>query len=170
MSDIEHNLADSRKSSGGRAMYYGRSRSMYYGGGSPAAYYPGGAGGYGSGYYYGGGVGGWMAVGGFFAGMALIATIDKRVPEPENPHDAFLQQDAKGPPCKSGEDSRLLRLGMMTALTIGIHNFPEGMATFFAAMSDPARGASVALAIAIHNNPEGIVVAIPVYYATGNKR
>jgi ZIP family zinc transporter len=102
--------------------------------------------------------------------MALIATIDKLVPEPENPHDAFLQQDAKGPPCKSGEDSRLLRLGMMTALTIGIHNFPEGMATFVAAMSDPARGASVALAIAIHNIPEGIVVAIPVYYATGNKR
>merc|ERR1719409_2110566 len=30
-------------------------------------------------------------------------------------------------------------------------------------------GAMTALAIAIHNFPEGICVAMPIYYATGNK-
>jgi ZIP family zinc transporter len=103
--------------------------------------------------------------------MTLIATIDKLVPGPENPHDAILLDDGKGPPPRGSlKEQRLLRLGLMTALAIGIHNLPEGMATFVASMSDPARGVSVAIAIAIHNIPEGIAVAVPIYYATGSKR
>ena len=66
-------------------------------------------------------------------------------------------------------DKKLVRMGMMTALAIGIHNFPEGLATFVATLADPAVGAALAVAIAIHNIPEGLCVAIPVYYATGNR-
>jgi ZIP family zinc transporter len=61
-------------------------------------------------------------------------------------------------------------MGMFTALAIAIHNFPEGLATFAAALSDPALGLSIAVAIAIHNIPEGISVSVPVYYATGSKK
>ena len=61
-------------------------------------------------------------------------------------------------------------MGMFTALAIAIHNFPEGLATFAAALSDPALGLSIAVAIAIHNIPEGISVSVPIYYATGSKK
>jgi ZIP family zinc transporter len=72
---------------------------------------------------------------------------------------------------KSPEEvARLKRMGLMTALAIGIHNFPEGLATFVAALDDLKVGATLAVAIAIHNIPEGMCVAIPVYYATGNRR
>lgn len=68
-----------------------------------------------------------------------------------------------------GDNEKLVRMGLMTAVAIGIHNFPEGLATFVAALSDPSVGAALAVAIAIHNVPEGLCVAIPVYYATGNR-
>jgi ZIP family zinc transporter len=56
------------------------------------------------------------------------------------------------------------------ALAIAIHNFPEGLATFIAALQKPALGLSIAVAIAIHNIPEGISVSVPIYYATGSKK
>jgi len=71
---------------------------------------------------------------------------------------------------ESIDAGKLHRLGLLTALAIGIHNFPEGIATFFAALTNPTVGLSVALAIALHNIPEGISISIPVYYATGNRR
>ncbi len=63
-----------------------------------------------------------------------------------------------------------MRMGLFTALALAIHNFPEGMATFIAALSNPVTGISIAIAIAIHNIPEGIAVAVPVFYATGSRK
>lgn len=63
-----------------------------------------------------------------------------------------------------------MRLGIFTAIAIGVHNFPEGIATFMSAMSDVTVGISIAVAVAIHNIPEGIAVSVPVYYATGSRR
>jgi ZIP family zinc transporter len=63
-----------------------------------------------------------------------------------------------------------MRMGVLAALAIAIHNFPEGIATFAAALNDPALGVSIAIAIAIHNIPEGIAVSVPIYYATGNRK
>ena len=67
-------------------------------------------------------------------------------------------------------NTKLMRMGLLTALAIGIHNFPEGIATFASAVDDVTLGAAIAVAIAIHNIPEGIAVSVPVYYATGNRR
>ncbi|GAB5361908.1 hypothetical protein AAMO2058_000753200 [Amorphochlora amoebiformis] len=64
---------------------------------------------------------------------------------------------------------RLNRMGLMTALAIGIHNFPEGLATFLGTLDDPSVGAALALAIGIHNIPEGLCVAIPIFYSTGSR-
>ena len=61
-------------------------------------------------------------------------------------------------------------MGIFTALAISIHNFPEGLATFMSALQDPQIAIAVAIAIAIHNIPEGIAVAMPIYYATGNRK
>lgn len=67
------------------------------------------------------------------------------------------------------EKQKLIRMGLSTALAIAIHNFPEGLATFVAALDDPKVGAVLAVALGIHNIPEGLCVALPVYYATGNR-
>jgi ZIP family zinc transporter len=58
---------------------------------------------------------------------------------------------------------------MFVALGIGIHNFPEGMATFAGTLADPRLGAAIALAIALHNVPEGLAVAAPIFAATGSR-
>lgn len=121
---------------------------------------------------YGTEQGRWMAVGSFFAGIALIAIIDKLVPTYENPHENMsveYMDDAE----RSQEyrkRNQLMRVGVMTALAIGIHNFPEGLATFVSALHDPSLGLAIAIAIAIHNIPEGIAVSIPVYYATNDRK
>jgi zinc transporter ZupT len=67
------------------------------------------------------------------------------------------------------KEEKLMSMSIKTALAIGLHNFPEGLATFVAAVGDPQVGAVLAVAIAIHNIPEGLCVAMPIYYATGNK-
>jgi ZIP family zinc transporter len=111
----------------------------------------------------------WLTVISFFGGMALIAIIDKFIPTIENPHEMRNVEDLSTG--KNLADShKLMRTGMYTALAIGIHNFPEGLATFTAALRDPSLGIPIAIAIAIHNIPEGIAVAVPIYYATGNKK
>ena len=70
---------------------------------------------------------------------------------------------------EQAEHKKLMRMSLNTALAIGLHNFPEGLATFVAALNDPSVGAVLAVAIAIHNIPEGLCVAMPIYYATGDK-
>jgi len=108
----------------------------------------------------------WAAVASFFGGIMVIAIIDRVIPSYENPHEARSIESMY----KSEKDRKLMRMGLFTALAIGIHNFPEGLATFASALVDPAIGISIAIAIAIHNIPEGISVSVPIYYATGSKK
>ncbi|MDY0093892.1 MAG: zinc transporter ZupT [Candidatus Vecturithrix sp.] len=117
---------------------------------------------------YGDSTGYWLTALSFFAGIAVIALIDALIPTYENPHEMvnIPQSDAESP----DNDQKLLRMGMFSALAIGIHNFPEGLATFIAALSDPSLGISIAVAIAIHNIPEGVAVSIPIFYATKSKK
>ena len=110
----------------------------------------------------------------FFVGMGIITLIDFLIPEYENPHEASgLSLDSRtaavGVLEHTGNEKALHRLGIMSALAIAIHNFPEGIATFIGALNDPEMGAGITFAIAIHNIPEGIAVAIPIYYATKSK-
>ena len=102
----------------------------------------------------------------FFGGILLIGVIDRLVPSVENPHEAHSVEEMDHQP----RNPKLMRMGVMTALAIGIHNFPEGIATFTSAVDNMALGVAIAAAIAIHNIPEGIAVSIPVYYATGARR
>ncbi len=138
--------------------------------------------------------GNWANTGSFFAGILLIAVIDKLIPSAENPHETHSEREiaplhdpnAPAPnfaavaanPAGAGPGShdhrvagkRLMRTGLVTAAAIAIHNFPEGLATFLAALENPAIGVAIAIAIALHNIPEGISVSVPIYYATGKRR
>jgi ZIP family zinc transporter len=111
----------------------------------------------------------WLTVGAFFGGIALIAIIDKLVPSFENPHEMHKTEEMNDE-AAARKQRKLHRMGLMTALALGIHNFPEGLATFASALKSPHLGIAIAFAIAIHNIPEGIAVSIPIYYATGNRR
>lgn len=101
----------------------------------------------------------------FFIGIGFIALIDLLVPERENPHNYEGLDEPKSPDASH----HLMRTGVMTALAIGIHNFPEGLATFASALNDVHLGIFIAVAIAIHNIPEGMAVSMPIYFATGDR-
>ena len=110
----------------------------------------------------------------FFVGMGIITLIDFAIPEYENPHEASglslsATTAAVGVLEHTGGEKALHRLGLLSALAIAVHNFPEGIATFIGALNDPEMGAGITFAISIHNIPEGIAVAIPIYYATKSK-
>ncbi|NLX82852.1 MAG: zinc transporter ZupT [Clostridiales bacterium] len=102
----------------------------------------------------------------FFGGILLIAIIDKLIPCEENPHEMVCPVPAK----PSLHDSRLKRTGLLTAMAIAIHNFPEGMAAFVSATQSLKLAIPIVAAIAIHNIPEGISISMPIFYATGSRR
>ncbi len=109
---------------------------------------------------YGAKLGTTLAAASFFCGMFLAAFIDKFIPE------ADMLSIANNRTC----ESKLMRTGLVTALALGIHNFPEGMATFVSALQSPVMAIPIVAAIAIHNIPEGIAVAVPIYFATNDKK
>lgn len=110
-------------------------------------------------------IGAWVLFASFFSGALLIVLIGKLIP-------AFEGENAER--CLSGiqgaSRKKLMRTGIMSALAIALHNFPEGMATFVSALRDPEIAIPIVVAIAIHNIPEGISVSLPVYRATASKR
>jgi zinc transporter, ZIP family len=135
----------------------------------------------------------WINAASFFGGIVLIGLIDNLVPSAENPHETHSEQETAplhntaaplpdftavatttgqahdGAHDHRVQDAKLLRMGLFTALAITIHNLPEGLATFLAALEDPKIGVAIAVAIALHNIPEGISVSVPIFYATGNR-
>jgi ZIP family zinc transporter len=115
---------------------------------------------------YGHRTGSFYAIAAFFAGIALAMLIDRLVPNGENPHEFRDVEEMDTPK----HNDRLLRSGLIFALAVGIHNFPEGMAVFMASLANPETGISIAIAIAIHNIPEGITVSVPIYHATGSRK
>ena len=98
----------------------------------------------------------------FFLGIGCIALIDNLVPEDENPHEIHTEEESNAQGMK--------RTGIMMALAIGIHNFPEGLATFTSALTNVEIAIPIVFAIAIHNIPEGIAVSVPIYHATQNRK
>lgn len=99
----------------------------------------------------------------FLAGVVLIAMLDHVL---SNPHQSL---EGKGSDYAACDHHEVKRIGMMAAVAITAHNFPEGLATFFATLDNPQVGLALASAIAIHNIPEGISIAVPIYVATNSR-
>ncbi len=115
----------------------------------------------------------WVTVLSFFAGIIIIAVIDKFIPDVTSGQGLHSMKELADGTYNESSDfnqDKLMRMGVLMALAIAIHNFPEGLATFMATLDDPSVGIAVAIAIAIHNIPEGIAVAVPIYYATNNRK
>lgn len=143
--------------------------------------------------HYGDSWGPWVNTASFFGGMLLIGLVDHLIPSAENPHETRSEEETmplhdssmlipefkstvcarpavEVPAIHDIDHPKLMRMGVFTALAIGIHNFPEGLATFLAALKEPVLGMAIAMAIALHNIPEGISVSVPIFYATGNRK
>lgn len=101
------------------------------------------------------------AVCAFLGGILLIGAVDWLIPSTENDIGNLTF---------SNKEKSLKRMGILTALAIGIHNFPEGMVTFTSALRDPQLGIAIAVAIAIHNIPEGIATSAPIYFSTKSRK
>ncbi|MDR0866775.1 MAG: zinc transporter ZupT [Candidatus Symbiothrix sp.] len=99
----------------------------------------------------------------FFAGIIFINLIDFLIPEQINPHEAHGVEEMN-------DKAQLKRTGIMVAISIAIHNFPEGIATFTSALGSLDIAIPITVAIAIHNIPEGIAVTVPIYHSTGSRK
>ena len=106
----------------------------------------------------------WLTYLGFVIGLVVAILIDYFLP------DHIDEEDVLHPDEPAHRDYKIKRAGIFTAIAICVHNFPEGMATFFTTTQNITLGLSVGVAIAIHNIPEGIAVALPMYHVTGKKR
>jgi len=120
----------------------------------------------------------------FFIGIIFIAILDIVIPhEYKEEHKAFAHEsdvekhqvrhriDERFQPGKKNRRSIMLHTGILTALGIAIHNFPEGLAVFSSVVAgNITLGLLVAIAVALHNIPEGIIVFIPINEATGNAK
>ena len=119
-------------------------------------------------YAYGDGMGYLILTASFFAGIAIMALVDRFIPHDES-HTEALDTLPEHEQAALKEKDELKRTGISSTIAIAIHNFPEGLITFMAALYDPAMGIAIAIAIIIHNIPEGIAMAAPIYHATGSK-
>lgn len=104
-----------------------------------------------------------MTFGGFLFGVIIAMLIDYFIPD-------HIEEDFLSNSKRTKERHKIKRAGLITALAVTLHNFPEGMATFLVSSQDLVLGIPVAIAIAIHNIPEGIAIALPIFQATGKKR
>ena len=94
----------------------------------------------------------------FFCGIILFMLIDFLIP-----HEYIEERIA------TTHDKKLMKAGILIALGIAIHNFPEGLAVFMSSLVSIKLGVVLAIAIALHNIPEGIAVAMPIFYATKSR-
>ena len=66
-------------------------------------------------------------------------------------------------------EKKLYKSGMLTAIALAIHNFPEGLAMGVAVLESAQYGVVLMAAIALHNIPEGIAVAAPIQAGNGGR-
>ncbi|KAK3013303.1 hypothetical protein RJ639_008223 [Escallonia herrerae] len=95
----------------------------------------------------------------FFAGVIFFAIIANFIPEPtlapiSDAKSKKKNGDGRGKDTMKKHRRQVLFSGIITAIGISLHNFPEGMAVFLGSVKGLRVGLNLALAIALHNIPE----------------
>lgn len=122
----------------------------------------------------------WLAIIFFTIGILTAVIIDYFIPDHLQAQMFTKQLGANekhidSTDCVQNENApisigRIKKAGILTAIVVAIHNFPEGLATFFLTAQNVMLGLGIVIAISIHNIPEGMAISIPVYQATHSKR
>ena len=63
---------------------------------------------------------------------------------------------------KNGKNTGLLRAGVLMAIAIALHNFPEGFAVGSGFEASASLGFTITAVIMIHDIPEGLAMAVPM--------
>ena len=66
-------------------------------------------------------------------------------------------------------DSKLYKIGILSMISLLIHNVPEGIICAMSSLNDLDLGIKMSIMIMIHNIPEGICISLPIYYATKSR-
>lgn len=111
----------------------------------------------------------YLAIGGFFGGMIFIALMEKWIHKHGGHHGHSHGGEDHHHDHEEGEE-HLSKIGLMSAVAIGIHNLPEGLTIFTTGINDIGVAIPIAIAIILHNIPLGIAIAVPIYYSTGSKK
>lgn len=90
------------------------------------------------------------------AGMVLAGLLDRLLPQEEELAGRMAGDRAR---------TDALRTALITGAALLLHNFPEGVLTFFAGTAGASLGLRTTLAVALHNIPEGLAVAVPFAFA-----
>lgn len=126
----------------------------------------------------------WVALLWFFSGMFITAVIERFVHafagefhdhnEPghhthehvgthKHSHNHSHNNNQKN-------DGHLSKLSLMSAIAIGIHNIPEGLALFTLGTNDISLAYPLAAAVIIHNIPLAVAISVPLVYSTGSRK
>jgi len=100
----------------------------------------------------------------FFGGILLVYLINKFIIMSKNPHQLYGIDD------ENTLKKRIFKTGILTAIIMSIHNFPEGLVTYSSSIHNIDLGLNITFAIALHNIPEGLAVAVPILYSTRSKK
>ncbi|MGL4391906.1 MAG: zinc transporter ZupT [Fusobacteriaceae bacterium] len=103
-------------------------------------------------------VGNFFVLAGFFAGIGLVLLIDRF-----SPHDEECDGSRNSKEC-------LYRMGIFSAIAVGLHNFPEGLSIFISGLRDAKLALPIAFALGIHNLAIGLAISIPIYFSTGSRK
>lgn len=66
-------------------------------------------------------------------------------------------------------DDKLYQIGLLSMITLLLHNIPEGMICAISSTNNISLGLKMTFLIMIHNIPEGICIALPIYYSTKSR-
>ncbi len=66
-------------------------------------------------------------------------------------------------------EKSLYKIGIISFISLLLHNFPEGIAVFISSYNDIKIGLKICISIIMHNIVEGMSISLPLYYG-GVKR
>ena len=66
---------------------------------------------------------------------------------------------------KINTNKSLYKIGILSFISLLLHNIPEGIAVFMSAYNNIKIGFKMCFSIMCHNIPEGIQISVPLYYS-----
>ena len=93
-------------------------------------------------------------------------TVPPATPAPHNQQVTLTHANAPNATLHAPD---VLVVGLVTFVSLSVHNLLEGMSILFAVREGLERGVRLATAISLENVPEGVCIALPLYFATRRK-
>ncbi len=100
----------------------------------------------------------------FVIGIGIMYSFDLLISHKHHLNKSIFTRDTENPVVNVEKSSKLIVVGIF------VHKILEGMVILVGVLEDLRLGVLLAFAIALHNIPEGMAVALPVYTSTKSKK